>query len=72
VLILSPKFFGSPKLPSPLIVTSYKSESPFPPGISDEKYNVFSSLLNVGCATEYSSLLNGKFCGVVHSPSGFL
>ncbi|MCY1508197.1 hypothetical protein D9M68_424980 [compost metagenome] len=50
VLILFPRFSGVPKVPSALIATLNKSDWPSVPGISDAKYNVFSSMLKAGCA----------------------
>ena len=65
VLIASPKFTGVPNEPSPLMLTFQRSDCPLVPGISEAKYKVFSSGLNIGCAVLYVSLLKDNsvaFC----------
>src|SRR5690606_24222728 len=71
VLISAPRFCGTPYT-SPLTLTFHKSDFPYPPGRSDAKYNVRSSLLKAGCAVLKSSPLIGNsrtFCQLLFTQS---
>ena len=59
VFTFAPKFSGVP-YSSPFTDTFQISSPPKPPGMFDEKYNVFPSLLMLGFLTSYSLLLKGS------------